>query len=289
MALYNNVPTFSYIHATGISVVWNEELYMVQDFSTNLRYVYWNADLPNQLNASNIMPNRSNKQYLVLINDNGIATEVPPTTDDFNIYFDGNSTQAIKDRIFGLHEKNENFGDKFVAIEQDIDTIKQIIGSSEEGSNGDFIEKISKIEQTVEEIDLLVKETSKTYNDDKETNKLREDLNSAIIKLNSTLGTFKGELTDYFKNNEITSEEEIKIEANLEILVNEKTVLDGLVDTVRLVAEKNNQTQDVVAIESAKQVLQIAHDNLYNNISNAIIDNIITPTENTIIIDGFAK
>ena len=289
MALYNNVPTFSYIHATGISVVWNEELYMVQDFSTNLRYVYWNADLPNQLNASNIMPNRSNKQYLVLINDNGIATEVPPTTDDFNIYFDGNSTQAIKDRIFGLHEKNENFGDKFVAIEQDIDTIKQIIGSSEEGSNGDFIEKISKIEQTVEEIDLLVKETSKTYNDDKETNKLREDLNSAIIKLNSTLGTFKGELTDYFKNNEITSEEEIKIEANLEILVNEKTVLDGLVDTVRLVAEKNNQTQDVVAIESAKQALQIAHDNLYNNISNAIIDSIITPTENTIIIDGFAK
>ena len=48
MTIYNNVPTFSYIHATGISVTWNNELYMVQDFSTNKKYVYWNADIPYQ-------------------------------------------------------------------------------------------------------------------------------------------------------------------------------------------------------------------------------------------------
>ena len=289
MALYNNVPTFSYIHATGVSVVWNGELYMVQDFSTNLKYVYWNADLPNQLNASNIMPNRSAKQHLVLVNDNGVATEVPPTTEDFSINYDGNSVQAIKDRIFGLYEKNDYFGNKFVAIEQDIDGIKQIVGDSGEDSNGGIFDRVSKVEQSIDEIDLSVKDISKKYNDDKETNKLREDLNSSIIKLNSTLGTFKGELTDYFKNNEITSEEKVKIETQLGILTNEKTVLDGLVDTVKLIAEKNNQTQNVVAIESAKQALQIAHDNLYNNITNAVIDSIITPTENTIITDAFAK
>src|SRR5699024_10201063 len=97
------------------------------------------------------------------------------------------------------------------------------------------------------------------------------------------------ELTDYFKNNEITSEEKVKIETQLGILTNEKTVLDGLVDTIKLIAENNNQTQDAIAIESAKQSLQIAHDNLYNNITNVIIDSIITTTENTIIIDSFAK
>ena len=289
MAIYNNVPTFSYIHATGISVVWNGELYMVQDFSTNLKYVYWNADLPNQLNASNIMPNRSAKQHLVILNDNGVATEVPPTTEDFSINYDGNSVQAIKDRIFGLYEKNDYFGNKFVAIEQDIDGIKQIVGDTGEDSYGGLFDRVSKVEQSVDEIDLSVKDISKKYNDDKETNKLREDLNSSIIKLNSTLGTFKGEITDYFKNNEITSEEVVKIETQLGILTNEKTVLDGFVDTVKLIAEKNNQTQNVVAIESSKKALQIAHDNLCNNITNAIIDNIITPTENTIIIDAFAK
>lgn len=293
MSISNNSPTMSYIHASGISVVWNSETYMVQDFATNKKYIYWNADLPNQLNASNVMPNRSTKQYLVIVNDNGMATLVPSTSDDFSISFDGNSNQAIKDRIFGLYEKNEHFGEKFVAIEQDIDGIKSIIGEGGVGGDGydhsAIWEKISQIEQTAEEIDLSVKETVKKYNDDKETNKLREDLNSAIIKLNSTLGTFKSELTSYFKNNEITSEEKVKIETQLGILINEKTVLDGLVDTVKLIAEKNNQTQDVVAIESAKKALQIAHDNLYNNITNVIIDNIITPTENTIIIDSFAK
>ena len=289
MGISNNAPTMSYIHISGTSVVWNNETYMVQDFATNKRYIYWNADTPHQLNASNVMPNRSTKQYLVIVNDNGMHTLVPSTSDDFSISFDGNSNQALKDRIFGLHEKNEQFGNKFVAIEQDINGIKQIVGDNGESSDGSLIDRVSKVEQKSDEIDLSVKEVSKKYNDDKETNKLREDLNSAIIKLNSTLGTFKGELTDYFKNNEITSEEQVKIETQLGILTNEKTVLDGLVNTIKLIAENNNQTQDAIAIESAKQALQIAHDNLYNNITNVIIDSIITPTENTIIIDSFAK
>ena len=289
MGISNNSPTMSYIHISGISVVWNNETYMVQDFATNKKYIYWNADFPHQLNASNVMPNRSTKQHLVIVNDNGMHTLVPSTSDNFSISFDGNSNQAIKDRIFGLYEKNEQFGNKFVAIEQDINGIKQIVGDNGESSDGSLIDRVSKVEQKSDEIDLSVKEVSKKYNDDKETNKLREDLNSAIIKLNSTLGTFKGELTDYFKNNEITSEEQVKIETQLGILINEKTVLDGLVDTIKLIAENNNQTQDAIAIESAKQALQIAHDNLCNNITNSIIDSIITPTENTIIIDSFAK
>ena len=289
MSLSNNCPTFSFISATGITVTYNNEIYMVQDFATNKRYIYWNSDTPHQLNASNVMPNRSTKQHLVIVNDNGMHTLVPSTSDNFSISFDGNSNQAIKDRIFGLYEKNEQFGNKFVAIEQDINGIKQIVGDNGENSDGSLIDRISKIEQRADGIDLSVEKISKKYNDDKETSQLRENLNSSIIKLNSTLGTFKRGLTDYFKNNEITSEEKVKIETQLGILTNEKTVLDGLVDTIKLIAENNNQTQDAIAIESAKQALQIAHDNLYNNITNVIIDSIITPTENTIIIDSFAK
>src|SRR5699024_10763669 len=138
-------------------------------------------------------------------------TLVPPTSDDFSISFEGNSNQAIKDRIFGLYEKNEEFGDKFVAIEQDIDGIKSIVGETEETTDGTLIDRMSKIEQRADEINLSVEEVSKKYNDDKETNELRENLNSSVIKLNSALGTFKSELTDYFKNNEISSEEKTKI------------------------------------------------------------------------------
>ena len=289
MGISNNAPTMSYIHISGTSVVWNNETYMVQDFATNKRYIYWNADTPHQLNASNVMPNRSTKQYLVIVNDNGMHSLVPSTSDDFSISFEGNSNQAIKDRIFGLYEKNEEFGDKFVAIEQDIDGIRSIVGETEETTDGTLIDRISNIEQRADEINLSVEEVSKKYNDDKETNELRENLNSSIIKLNSTLGTFKSELTDYFKNNEISSEEKTKIKTQLETLANRKVTLEGYVNTVRLIAESNNQTQDVVALDSAKKSLQTAHDNLHNNVTNAIIDSIISPTENTIIIDSFAK
>ena len=291
MTIYNNVPTFSYIHATGISVTWNNELYMVQDFSTNKKYVYWNADIPYQLNASNIMPNRSNKQHLVLINDNGIATEVPPTTEDFSISYDGNSVQAIKDRVYGLYAKNEEFGEKFVAIETDIDGLKSIVGESgslDENFN-EVWEKISEIEQKSDEIDLTVKETSKNYNDDKQTNKLREDLNGSIITINSSLGTFKSEINDYFKNQKISDEEKVKVETQIEILETQKAVVDECVDKVILIAEEGNLGQNVVALDSAKKALQNAHNNLKNNITNAVLDKIITPTENTIIIDAFAK
>ena len=293
MGISNNSPTFSYVHFSGVSVVYNDELYMVQDYATNKKYIYYNVDLPNQLNSSNVMPNRSMKQFLVAINDNGMATLVPPTSDDFSISFDGNSTQAIKDRIFGLYEKNEEFGEKFVAIEQDIDGIRQMVGSGGTGGSGyddsEVWEKFSQIEQTVDNIDLSVKETVKKYNDDKETNKLREDLNSSIIKINANLGTFKSEITDYFKNNEITEEEKVKIETQLGILENEKATLDGIIDTIRLMAQKNNQTQDAITIESAKNALNIAHNNLKNNVTNAIIDSIITTTEITVVTDSFAK
>ena len=278
MGISNNSPTMSYIHISGISVVWNNETYMVQDFATNKKYIYWNADTPHQLNASNVMPNRSTKQYLVIVNDNGMHSLVPSTSDDFSISFEGNSNQAIKDRIFGLYEKNEEFGDKFVAIEQDIDGIRSIVGETEETTDGTLIDRISNIEQRADEINLSVEEVSKKYNDDKEINELRENLNSSVIKLNSALGTFKSELTDYFKNNEISSEEKTKIKTQLETLTNRKTTLEGYVNTVRLIAESNNQTQDVVALDSAKKSLQTAHDNLHNNVTNAIIDSIISPT-----------
>lgn len=289
MGISNNSPTMSYIHISGISVVWNNETYMVQDFATNKKYVYWNADFPHRLNASNVMPNRSTKQYLVIVNDNGMHTLVPSTSDDFSISFEGNTNQAIKDRIFGLYSKNDEFENQFVAIEQDINGIRSIVGTTEGSNDGTLVDRISKVEQSANEINLSVEEISKKYNDDKEINKLREDLNSSIIKLNSTLGTFKSELTDYFKDNEISSEEQIKIKAQLGILTSEKVTFEGYVDIVKLIAESNNQTQDVVAIESAKKALQIAHDNLHNNVTNAVIDSIITPTENTIIIDSFAK
>ncbi|MBP3930203.1 MAG: tail fiber domain-containing protein, partial [Peptostreptococcaceae bacterium] len=206
MAIQDNSPTFSYVKLDGISVTWNNEIFMVKDFATNKKYIYWNADIPNQLNASNTMPNRSTVQHLVLINDNGVSTIVPPTDENFSISFDGNSEQAIKEKIFGLYAKNEEHGEKFIAIEQDIDGIKQIVGETG-GSDLSLWERVSKLEQTSDEISISVQENKKEYNDDKEVSQLRENLNSSIIQINSILGIFKSEITECFKDNEVSKEE----------------------------------------------------------------------------------
>ena len=206
MGLYNNVPTFTYVSASGITVTYNKEVYTVQSFYTNKKYIYWDYDNATVLQASNTMPTRSFKTHLVIINDNGIATLVPSTYEGFEISFSGDSDEAIKSRIYALYEKNKELGDKYVAIEQDIEGIKQIVGSGGSGGSGnsDVIDRVSKIEQTAEEIKLSVNEMKKTYADDEEMDKLREDLNSSIIKLNSDLGTLNSEMSDCYKDNEIT-------------------------------------------------------------------------------------
>ena len=129
MGLHNNVPTFTYISATGITVNYNNKVYTVQSFYTNKKYIYWDSDYKTILQASNTMPISSEKIHLVLINDNGIVTTVPSTSSNFEINYDGDSENAIKSRVYALYEKNKELGDKYVAIEQDVDVIKQIVGS----------------------------------------------------------------------------------------------------------------------------------------------------------------
>lgn len=288
MGLYNNVPTFTYVSASGITVTYNKEVYTVQSFYTNKKYIYWDYDNATVLQASNTMPTRSFKTHLVIINDNGIATLVPSTYEGFEISFGGDSDESIKSRIYALYEKNKELGDKYVAIEQDIEGIKQIVGSGGSG-NSDVIDRVSKIEQTAEEIKLSVNEMKKTYADDEEMDKLREDLNSSIIKLNGDLGTLSSEMSDYYKDNEITYEEKIGIEEGIALIANSKSEVLKYVNKVILICEEDNQNENLIALNSGISALENAHENLVRNITVAISDSVITPSEKTVIIDSFAR
>ena len=112
-----------------------------------------------------------------------------------------------------------------MAIEQDVDNIKQIVGETG-GVDSSIYEKVSKLEQKADQITATVESNKKEYNDDKEASELRESFNAGVIKLNSILGTFKSEISNYYKDNEISSEERIQIETQLEILENAKVDFD---------------------------------------------------------------
>lgn len=256
MGLYSNYPTYTYVGANGISVNWNKEFYPIQSFNTPKKYIYWNVDTPYSLQASNEMPSRTEKQFLVIVNDKGTAVEVPSNSDNFSISYDGNSVESIRDRIFGLYEKNEENGDRFIAIEQNIDGITATVG---------------KVESELGD------------------SKIAESFNSSIIKHTANLGTFKSEFDVFSKDSEITSDERIEINAHIDVIIGSLGVLNTNVDSIIKVATENELDNSVVALNKTKELLKIDHDNLISTVRNVISDSAITPSDLTLVINMFSK
>lgn len=286
MPIYNNSPTFTYIRVDGASVVYDKEVYMVARMYTNQKYIYWDFNTPYQFVTSNVRLEESSTRFLVLINDKGVHTEVPQET--ISISFDANSDEAIRNRIYGIYEKNEEFEDKFVAVEMDIDGIKSIVGESEE-DEGTLLYKMSKMEQRADKIELSVEEVTKEFNTSVEMTKLREEVNGAFVKLNSDLALFKSGTTTWFKDNEIKSDEKTEIQASIDVLVSSKSKLYSEIDKVlNLETVKNDKTTST-GIKTGKTNLDTSHDNLVKIINNAIADSTIVPSERTLVTNAFAQ
>ena len=286
MAINNNSPTFTYVGWTGASVLYNNELYTVLKGHTQDRYIYWDYNTPNKFITSMKQLEKTTTRFLVAYNDKGIYTLVP--NEHILVSFDESNDAIIKDRIYGIYEKNEEFEEKFVAVEVDIDGIKSIVGESEE-DEGTLLYKMSKVQQQADRIELSVEEVTKEFNTTVETNKLREEVNNAFLKLNTDLGTFKSLTTKYFKDDKVDSTEKSSISASINLLVNSKNSLYSSIDKIIDLANKSNMTASVTNLNNGKSALNTAHNNLVNTINSVISDNIITPSDRTLVINCFAQ
>ncbi|NJJ37039.1 tail fiber domain-containing protein [Clostridioides difficile] len=288
MAIYDNSYTLSYIRITGCIVTYNEEVYTVQDESTNRKYIYWNVDNPYKLETSNLMLDRSNKRFLIVINDNGIHTEVPNDSDIFSISYDGDAKKNIQKDIYALYETDKEFGDRFIVVEKDIDGIHQTVGAIQEDAKN-IKENISVIDQKADNINIFVKEVTKNFNDSSEITKLREDTNKLIIKLNSDLGLFNSNINEYFRDDEVSDIEKAQIETEINLLNTDKTSLYTQVQKIIDRCQSNSDSTSIAAINSSKTALDNAHNNLKTIINSVISDNIITPSDVILVTNGFAK
>ncbi len=288
MAIYDNSYTLSYIRITGCIVTYNEEVYTVQDESTNRKYIYWNVDNPYKLETSNLMLDRSNKRFLIVINDNGIHTEVPNESEIFSISYDGDAKKNIQKDIYALYETDKEFGDRFIIVEKDIDGIHQTVGAIQEDAKN-IKENISVIDQKADNINIFVKEVTKNFNDSSELTKLREDTNKLIIKLNSDLGLFNSNINEYFKDDEVTDIEKAQIETEINLLNTDKTSLYTQIQKIIDRCQSNSDSTSIAAINTSKTALDNAHNNLKTIINSVISDNIITPSDVILVTNGFAK
>lgn len=286
MGVHNNFPAPSWIKLDGISVTKGEEVHIVSDFKTNLKYIYWSLDTPKQLTASNVMLNRSSSRFLIVVNNKGECILVP--NEGITVSFDGNSVEAINEHIWGLYEKNEEYGDRFVSVEQNIEGITQTVGQTKE-ELGEVTEQVSKIEQKTESIDLSVKNLNREYNEDKETQELRENVNKSIIDINSAVGLFKSKITETFKDNEISENENTEIQAQINILEDRKIKVVDQVDKVIALIDTPENQLDTSRLTSQKQVFISAIGNLVTLVNNVISDKVIVPTDVAIITSAFGS
>lgn len=282
--ILDNSPADSWIRITGIIVTYNNTLYQVADKETNKKYIYWDADNPGTLKVSNVRLPEGNTQFLVVVNDNGKHTEVPINSSIFNISFDGNSRKNTEEQIWALYETDEKHNEKFVVIEKDIDGIHQTVLEVQEDASH-IKENMSLIDQRAENVNILVKEVTKNFGGSQENITLRENINKAIIKLNTDLGTFSSNLSNYFNDNEITDEEKDKIDIELNLLDTDKA---SLYAELQKLIDKTTGV-DLVAINTSKTALDAANTNLNSIINSVISDSIITPSDRILAINANAQ
>ena len=204
-----NTPSLSYIQWKDMIITYDNQSYQIQNSYTNKPYIYWDYNQPYNLITSNTMLKEMAGRYYICFNDRGLYTLVPQT--ELEITFAENvSRDLISEKILGFQEQNEINGQKFTTIEQTVDEIKQTVGTFQEGIEGNT-QQISSLKQTTDSISAEVSSLDRKFNEDLEAKKLRDDISSAILALQSTLGLFSSDMSKYMEDNRLSDTEKEEI------------------------------------------------------------------------------
>ena len=285
MAVYSNLPTFTYIKWDNMMIAYNGQVYPIQNSYTNNKYVYFDTSNPYQLLCSNEKKVEIGGRFLIIINEKGIHTLVPH--EDLVVTFDGENSDLIAEKIFGIYETNKEFGDKFVSVETDIEGVKTTVGKVER-ENNEIKESVSLIDQKADKISQEVKKIEKTFNESQDTIDLRERLNKSIIDINAGLGIFKSYFGE-IKTGSLDTVTKTEINTHIDVLIKNKEAMILQVNKVEVLMEQSGFTDKLNNLTSSKTAAINAIDNLVTIIRTSISDNIYVPSEVTIIVDAFGR
>ena len=125
LIITNNSPSAGYIAWTGLVIELKGVQYNVNDDNSNYKFLWWDADNPNDLQESNTSPSLTKDDCIVFFNSSGTAYFVPNATmlRGEQIY-DGTIAQAKVDTAFLaviLHDRVYSVAST-LAPEPDIDS-----------------------------------------------------------------------------------------------------------------------------------------------------------------------
>lgn len=287
MSVLSNTPTLSYIYIKDMIITYREQSYIIQNTYTNKPYIYWDYNDPYNLTFSNTTLKELAGRFYIYFNDKGNPTLVPQT--ELEITFSENvSKDLISEKILGFKEQNEINGQKFVTIEQTVDEIKQTVGKAQENIEGNT-QQISILKQTSDSISAEVSSLDKKFKEDLEAKKLRDDISSAILSLQSTLGLFSSDMNKYMEDNRLSDTEKEEITNYKNELETDRLELNTYLNTIISALRANGQTDKANTLTAQKDLLNTSINNLITNINTACTDDVFTNTEISTIISYFAN
>ena len=142
--LCNNHPAISYISWYGLVIIGEDEVpYIISDGKSCMKYIYWEMDNPYILRESNEWIEESTTKKMIYINENGTATEVPHNS--ISIYYNDTGNGSASKLTGTALGKFDELNNKYMTIKEDVDGIKEVLGSSEAGSNS-LIERVNTLQ-----------------------------------------------------------------------------------------------------------------------------------------------
>ena len=287
MSVLSNTPTLSYIYIKDMIITYREQSYIIQNTYTNKPYIYWDYNDPYNLTFSNSTLKELAGRFYIYFNDKGNPTLVPQT--ELEITFSENvSKDLISEKILGFKEQNEINGQKFATIEQTVDEIKQTVGKVREDIEGNT-QQISILKQTSDSISAEVSSLDRKFNEDLEAKNLRDDISSAILSLQSTLGLFSSDMNKYMEDNRLSDIEKEEITNYKNELETDRLELNTYLNTIISALRANGQTDKANTLTAQKDLLNTSINNLITNINTACTDDVFTNTEISTITSYFAN
>ena len=288
MALLSNVPTLSYIRWQNLLIIYKDEVYQIYNNHKNKPFIYFDAiNSPNELIMSNKKLEERDGLFYIIFNDNGKYIIVPQTEIEINFSENG-SVDAVSSKILGFKEQLNEQSQKVTTIETDVEGVKTTVSQFEESITKNET-SISTLEQRANEIDAEVEKITIDFNDDIVIRELRENTTMAILSIQSTLGLFSSDMNTYMKDNKLSSAETDEINAYKENLNNELTLMNLQTDNVIDLLEDKGEVEKVTRLNTAREKLNTAINNLYTNIDTCSVDNVFTNNEIATIISYFGK
>ncbi|MEG1506150.1 MAG: hypothetical protein RR478_01490, partial [Bacilli bacterium] len=276
-------PTGNYISWKGLIITDSDNIpYVIQDGMTYNKFIYWESSNSFKLVCSDVRLKTSLTRFQIYYNDFGDGTEIP--NDGITIEYRDGGSSSVSSVILG---KFNEIDGKFFSIQENINKISEIIGTTESGGNT-LLDRLTKVEKTANGITEEVKTVKKEFNDDKEMNVLKDNLNDSLINTSTSVSKYETDL--------------IKVIKDLNVSENDKIIIKALQDDLKIYTDSLIRYHNELIIKISKNVnsassianLNRSKDDLINNINNlnsiintAISDGSVVPSEITIIINTF--